>query len=115
MKALLLQEVANLPNRGSQQTDLLAELAGLKAADLKTVLKELREAQAILFNSLQRKYTFWSVGNDPRKLDRILSQHLKGRFVDWSTLSAASQDSLESVKIGVNWGHPQDWEAPAIF
>lgn len=115
LKALLLQEVANLPNRGSQQTDLLAELAGLKAADLKTVLKELREAQAILFNSLQRKYTFWSVGNDPRKLDRILSQHLKGRFVDWSTLSAASQDSLESVKIGVNWGHPQDWEAPAYF
>lgn len=115
LKALLLQEVAELPNRGSQQTELLAELAGLKAEELKTVLKELSNAQAILFNTIQRKYTFWSAGNDPRKLDRILSQHLKGQFVDWSTLVAASQDSLESVKININWGHIEDWKAEAYF
>ena len=115
LKALLLQEVAGLSNRSSQQVDVLAELAGLKPSVVKTTLKELSEAQAILFNSYQRKYTFWSIGNDPHKLDRILSQHLKGQIVDWQLLAQAGQNGLDPVLVSVPWGHAQDWQASSYF
>jgi hypothetical protein len=115
LKALLLQEVAAIPKRGTAQVEMLAEMAGLTETQARKGLKELVAAQIILHNSYQHHYSFWSVDNDPYKLDRILDQHLKRQAIDWPLLVKASQEYLLPLSVDIQWGHSQDWQAPSYF
>ncbi len=120
LKALLLQEVARLPGANRKQAALLAHLSGLDEQMALQSLKELSDQNIIRFDPVHRANSFWPVGTDPRRLEQAVREEAERvRLTKPDPIGELNQwlrddpDLYEfgSVKLDVDWGHPDDWAA----
>lgn len=119
LKALLLQHIANLPGTNRKQAELLAHLSGLDERTALDTLKELSEQNIIRFDPVHRINSFWPVGTDPRRLAEAIEEKKQGIDRDPGKILGELNRLLQtdpfysfgSVKVDVEWGHPDDWAA----
>lgn len=119
LKALLLQHVANLPGTHRKQVALLAHLSGIDEDIALKSLKELSERNITRYDSLQGINVFWQVGTNPQRLEEAIEEKKQGIDRDPGKILGELNRLLESdpfyafgsVKVDVEWGHPDDWAA----
>lgn len=120
LKALLLQEVARLPGMNRKQAALLAHLSGLDEEVTLQALKELSQNNVIRYDPVHRANSFWPVGTDPRRLEEAIREETERIRLKSSDFTVELNQWLRndpalyefgSVKLDVEWGHPDDWAA----
>lgn len=115
LKALLLQDVAELKlNRDDQET-FLQEAAGIPYGSTKKNLAELVSSQAIHLDNFKRTYSFWSLSTDPDALKKKIQKKIEGKELDWDTLEKLSKLQVKAIPMEVKWGHAEDWEAKEVI
>lgn len=119
LKALLLQHIAHLPGANRKQAELLAHLSGLDERTTLEILKELSGQNIIRYDPVHRINSFWPVGMNPRRLAEAIEEKKQsidrdpGKILEDLNRLLQSDPfySFGSVKVDVEWGHPDDWAA----
>jgi len=115
LKALLLQNVAELKLTRDDQEIFLQEAAGIPYNSIKKNLSELVSIQAIRLDNINRTYSFWSLSTDPDALKKKIQKKIEGKELDWDTLEILSKSQVKAIPIEVKWGHAEDWEAKEVI
>ena len=120
----MLQAIANLVAKGSEQAKLLAQLAGVSSAKAQEVLDALASARIIRQDTLAKNYGFWDLeGASPQQLDRIVLRRLENLPFDAAALAELNLQigrSMSGITFGslpadVAWGEKDDWAAREII
>jgi len=115
LKALLLQNVAQLKLNRDNQENFLEEAAGIPHGATKAHLTALVASQCIRMDEAKRTYAFWSLSTDPDALKKKLQKKLEGKEFTWEVLENLSKEQVKSVPVSVKWGHEEDWEAKEVL
>jgi hypothetical protein len=112
LKALFLQELAEISARSHDQMDLLSDMTSLSIDQIASILRLLQDQNLIYYSRAQRKYSFWTAIVDPQKLERTINKYLQNQRFDWPMMvSLGRQFFKKLVPVEVNWGHSEDWAA----
>ncbi len=118
LKALLLQDVADIRARGERQVELLAQCAGLTEDETKQALKSLSESRCIRYDPINKVNSFWALSTNPDELEKILAGKLADLPFDEAALKKLEgllktelQGGFGAINMRVNWGDAGDWAA----
>jgi hypothetical protein len=122
LKALLLQELAQMALRSEDQFNFLCAAAGLERPAAGTALKALLDANAIRQDSVKKTYSLWPVTADPGKLERLLRKRLELLRYDAQAeiglntkLRELLGASFGEQPMDVKWGHAKDWAVEEVI
>ncbi|GAP17319.1 hypothetical protein [Levilinea saccharolytica] len=115
LKALLLQNVAELRLNRDNQESFLEEAAGVPHGQTKIHLTALVSSQCIRMDESKRTYAFWSLSTDPDALKKKLQKKLEGKGLTRELLDKLSEEQVKAVPVAVRWGHEEDWEAKEVL
>lgn len=116
LKALLLQEVADIRVRGERQVEFLAQCAGLNEDETKQALKALSDSRCIRYDPINRVNSFWALTTNPDELEKILTSKLSELPFDETALKKLEsllrtelQGAFGAISMRVGWGDAGDW------
>jgi hypothetical protein len=110
LKALLLQELANITPRQDLQISFIAQCSGLEQQQTKEILVNLKAQNCIRQNIVNRTFGFWPSSVDPAKLENIVNNYIEGTQFNLAQLNNLREEFFnDELPIKVNWGNPNDW------
>jgi hypothetical protein len=111
LKALLLQEVSQLSATGSNQFNLISQMAGISYAQAKFELKNLAGNNIIRFDKNRKISTFWPSHTNPQKLEEMIREKLDNQKFDKHSLDELNEKYCKPIPVEVKWGDSDDWAA----
>ena len=111
LKALLLQNVAELSMKKDIQLKFIAQSVGLNEIDSLQILIKLNKNNCISQNLINGQYSFWTSPVNPHLLEKLITKYSDENPFSLEAIYESVGDLLTNIPVRIDWGNQIDWAA----